>query len=1430
VDVAAKDLAEKGRAERDLAARLRGDELDSIRALSEKGLVATALRSLDDRGGAQELVRQQYSGRYPFELLQNASDAALDTGMRGRVRFVLTDTALLVADNGAGFGDRQVDAICSLGRSSKGPGTAIGHKGLGFKSVGEISDRPQIVSPQASFQFDGERLLAEVSALLGPLPAGQRLPVYAVPFPVQRADLGPDAAACEELRADGLTTVVRLPFRVGVLRQTVAEHLVANLQPRLLLFLPAVDSLEMQGTDADFAALVVREPDGMAERTLLESAGVAAAEESPTRQVEEWLVYRGVAMPERAQLEPLGGTWMDLREVKYAVAVPIGEDGEPRVDQTFPLHAYFPTDEEPGLHVAVHAEWALSMDRRQLAAAPEASPFNQMVVEAVAGFVAAKVAGDLLRRTDSSPRAVQAIVPAPAALSPHAPGGAAAMRRGWTTALRRTRFLPCASGDLGAPVEVRLLPENVPDLAQAHALAALDGRRILRADVELVSRVRSILRADLGAEVMSATELLVAMRFPTPETAADYYAFLVAWRAAGQDSLLAEMKKTLQVLTVQGEAVSPARTTVFLPRTRGDSSIPIDIPVPIADVPDIEGIEGLLRELGVRPFEWRELIQRHLAGILRNPEAEPGRREQALAALRVYRTQRPAGSDGLASVLGSVLLPARTADRRNARLRAAGRIYFGREWTGTTDLEEIYGPFNEAEFLDAEVPADVDQKQTEMGFYRMLGVQDHPRLDVHEDDHPVGGRHPHGGPLFAEWMRQPEVAAAAACSQQHPSSQSLRRSAQLDRHAEIVGSKDAHRLAALWRQLALHWRDVYGSALRAEFHCGHSSRHRIRSRFCDSLFAYTLRSRPWVPVDRIGKVELVRPAEAWIDATEPPRWVRWRIPRVSQALLKVENAAVLAKDLDLVDAARPRAADLLLLLKALAAEADEVGTASGDVVRAARWAQRTLDDVLGNDERHPNPETTRLLATHDGRSCFAAQPPYTDDPTLRETLAARIPVLATDTGSNRLVRYFSLIRLDDTVAVTPHPYGLRDDAAAQRIRGKVDQIKPYLFTILRAENSRASDRAAGRLRRLEIVACTKLVLRYDIDGETVERDDAVCYIATRREGNDAIGTAYLELDPATDEPHWFPLGRQLAQFLGAPSLADAFVMLLTARPEDRARLLADRQIQQSDVADAAYQLHLSFDDEELGRVLDILLPAIETDAAAPPHAGLPSAPEPGATSHPGGGGRTAAPQTAAPLPADPPGNRPDPEADVAPTPEVDYAAVPLVDVVPGVAPTSRGTAGGGGYGDYGGYGGASSAPGIQTETEKRRVGKLGEKIAYHVERERLHKLGQNPDSVRWVSAAYELAPYDLVSVDADGQQIYIEVKSTKNADPREPFYISRGELLEAVRLRSSYYIYRVTSVGTGTPAVARWNDPLAAVMRNDGSLLLADARMALPGR
>src|SRR5947199_10175411 len=162
----------------DAAEKVLHDELRFIRNAVQSGDKGQLLKSLDERGTAEELVQREYGGRYVFELLQNANDAAGakgSTNAQHRVAIVITEESLLFANEGRAFQAENVKSICTLGRSSKDPRKTLGYKGLGFKAVGELTEQPQVISPPYQFGFGIERARREVGKLVGPLPPGQRL-------------------------------------------------------------------------------------------------------------------------------------------------------------------------------------------------------------------------------------------------------------------------------------------------------------------------------------------------------------------------------------------------------------------------------------------------------------------------------------------------------------------------------------------------------------------------------------------------------------------------------------------------------------------------------------------------------------------------------------------------------------------------------------------------------------------------------------------------------------------------------------------------------------------------------------------------------------------------------------------------------------------------------------------------------------------------------------------------------------------------------------------------------------------------------------------------------------------------------------------------------------------------------------------------------
>ncbi|MGC4109614.1 MAG: hypothetical protein QM747_04140 [Nocardioides sp.] len=93
--------------------------LESLESEWRAGRRENALVMLRERGVSKDLIQARYSGRHPFELFQNAEDAAAESEIIGRVHFEVADTALLAGDNGAGFAAKHARAISTLGASTK---------------------------------------------------------------------------------------------------------------------------------------------------------------------------------------------------------------------------------------------------------------------------------------------------------------------------------------------------------------------------------------------------------------------------------------------------------------------------------------------------------------------------------------------------------------------------------------------------------------------------------------------------------------------------------------------------------------------------------------------------------------------------------------------------------------------------------------------------------------------------------------------------------------------------------------------------------------------------------------------------------------------------------------------------------------------------------------------------------------------------------------------------------------------------------------------------------------------------------------------------------------------------------------------------------------------------------------------------------------
>ena len=202
-------------------------------------------------------MRQEYEGRFLYELIQNAYDAQPDDA-EGHISVLLdvdegAHGVLYVANTGRPFTDRNFKAICELAQSDKAPDESIGNKGVGFKSVLQVCEWPEIYSASQigddrfggyCFTFARLEQYDELAAGDTSLADEMRKDVapYFLPVPLDK-----QPARVSEFARSGMATVVRLPIKSDTARGVAIERVgrLRDEEVPVQLFLERLGSLEI---------------------------------------------------------------------------------------------------------------------------------------------------------------------------------------------------------------------------------------------------------------------------------------------------------------------------------------------------------------------------------------------------------------------------------------------------------------------------------------------------------------------------------------------------------------------------------------------------------------------------------------------------------------------------------------------------------------------------------------------------------------------------------------------------------------------------------------------------------------------------------------------------------------------------------------------------------------------------------------------------------------------------------------------------------------------------------------------------------------------------------------------------------------------------------------------------------------------------------
>ncbi len=464
----------------------------------------------------EKQIADDYAGRELLELVQNAADAAAESGGRGRVRIALWSGGLLVANTGAPFRPGGVQSLMAVHASDK-PGrkaALIGAKGLGFRALLNWSHEPVISSGHLEMAFSRRHAVQRVLAMGGDDPEIAALcavedeedfpaPVLAFPAVGEAvADLGGQAGdllvRARAMRAEGFDTVVAAAFDDET-RLDWARKQIAEFEPTFLLFVPALTEIRIE-VEGQPSVTWSREDTGPEACDLVIETGDPASVRTATQN---WIcLHEAGSVALRNRKKP--------HLFAMAFALRLDEPNAPGV-----LHTYFPTSVPlpfPGLF---HATLELDSSRKLFKAN---SDLNAQVLARLAAFHAralwelvkdGRVANalDFLDRRAPFPeslKAFEAAAYAAAALLPLIPtmkGGRA----------------PAAKTRLGPPGYETWMPKRLfGDLARRRSLS--DQQTLERLGVSIMEPAEAVgllKRAELTLEERAAVVLGVAEALPS---------------------------------------------------------------------------------------------------------------------------------------------------------------------------------------------------------------------------------------------------------------------------------------------------------------------------------------------------------------------------------------------------------------------------------------------------------------------------------------------------------------------------------------------------------------------------------------------------------------------------------------------------------------------------------------------------------------------------------------------------------------------------------------------------------------------------------------------------------------------------------------------------------------------------------------------------
>lgn len=332
-------------------------------------------KGLKNIANAERILKQAYEGRYFFELIQNVRDANREIDIEGKVFVEILEDKLTISNTGGEFSEAGIESITNIGDSTKHSQEFIGHKGIGFKSILEITDAPRIITRYGTIFFSREQTISKYNEKVG----GNinNIPLFFFPHFDTSSLNGAEK---------GFVTKIELPYKPGVDTTTVLKDF-QKIKHEQLVLLGNINEISCKHAEGEIQYTIDKNKSNHSVELTINSQPFYYKDYSPASKVQiPNEIVRDLDEQERHLFE-------ENSEVDINILLQLDDKKKFLPIEDAKLYLFYPLNITSGFRFLLHSYFIVSPDRKEL----RESPLNEFLFSEIGTYIAGQLLTQLKR-------------------------------------------------------------------------------------------------------------------------------------------------------------------------------------------------------------------------------------------------------------------------------------------------------------------------------------------------------------------------------------------------------------------------------------------------------------------------------------------------------------------------------------------------------------------------------------------------------------------------------------------------------------------------------------------------------------------------------------------------------------------------------------------------------------------------------------------------------------------------------------------------------------------------------------------------------------------------------------------------------------------------------------------------------------------------